>query len=522
MSSPIPARRRPRNSSRSEIRFQVSATTLGLRRRSPRRATSRRNPMETAETIAAISSSFEGGRSGTESMLPGPNAASRPASRSASARGGKTSSATATSRFTLVNVSLITGASSSQRARGCDPAGDPASKRTRSTSASWRIDSAAPKRRRFTRSRRAGGNRAARSRSRSSTSRAAASSGGRIPTGIDGLLAHGGSGRRDEIGAQQKGRACSVPWNTPRNQRACAMGRLGGFLEVRQVPAEEAAGALLHLPDALAGQAPLLAEVLESARILLREPVVQDVPGQLAHPLADPAERAADVLLPLGADDLLVGRRAVVLETVEVGRLPFGIERLLERDVARGQSAVGHRPAHRRRTVLQRASDVGADPPHRVRGEAIALLRVEVLDGLQEAIVALLHEILEADAAAHEFAGHGDDEAQVVQDELLLRALLALARLSRDHELHLPIERGVGPDQLDQGREIVELAAVAHSLCSVLSLPSQRPAAAKDPDRRQLASDHVSSDAERRTVLLIPVRGVMTHGSSATSLASTA
>src|SRR5256714_3592431 len=121
-------------------------------------------------------------------------------------------------------------------------------------------------------------------------------------------------------------------------------------------------------------------------------------------------------------------------------------------------------------TVLQRAGDVGADPPDRVRGEAVALLRVEVLDGLQQAVVALLHEILEADAAAHELAGHGDDEAQVVQDELFLRALVALAGLPRDHELRLPIERGMGPDQLDQAREVVELAAIAHSLCSVLSL----------------------------------------------------
>src|SRR5205823_11486130 len=121
--------------------------------------------------------------------------------------------------------------------------------------------------------------------------------------------------------------------------------RLSGFLEVRQVPAEEAAGALLHLPDPLAGEAPLLAEVLERAGILLREPVVQDVPGELAHPLADAAKRAAHVLLPLRADDLLVGGRPVVPQAVEMGRLTLGIERLLERDVARRQTAVGHRAA---------------------------------------------------------------------------------------------------------------------------------------------------------------------------------
>src|SRR3954462_953049 len=116
---------------------------------------------------------------------------------------------------------------------------------------------------------------------------------------------------------REKGRGAPVVRTRPSEMRGrCSLGR---FLEVRQVPAEEAARALLHLPDALAGEAPLLAEVLERARILLRQALVQDFPGQFAHPLADPAERAADVLLPLGADDLLVGRRALVLETVEVG-----------------------------------------------------------------------------------------------------------------------------------------------------------------------------------------------------------
>src|SRR5713101_987059 len=109
--------------------------------------------------------------------------------------------------------------------------------------------------------------------------------------------------------------------------------RLGRLFEVGQVPAEEVARALLHLPDALAREAPLLAEVLQRPRIVLRQAVAQDVPRQLAHPLAHPPQGVAHVLLPLGADDLLVRRRAVVAQAVEVCRLALWIEGLLQRDV---------------------------------------------------------------------------------------------------------------------------------------------------------------------------------------------
>src|SRR5207253_6809618 len=71
-------------------------------------------------------------------------------------------------------------------------------------------------------------------------------------------------------------------------------------------------------------------------------------------------------------------------------------------------------------------------------------------------------QVLEPHAAAHELAGHRDHQAEVVDDELLLRALVSLARLARDHELGLPIERRVRADQLDQRRQIVEFTAVAH------------------------------------------------------------
>ena len=49
-----------------------------------------------------------------------------------------------------------------------------------------------------------------------------------------------------------------------------------------------------------------------------------------------------------------------------------------------------------------------------------------------------------------------------MDDELLLRAPVALAGLPRHHQLGLAIERRVRADQLDQRRKIVEFTAVAH------------------------------------------------------------
>src|SRR6267143_2290990 len=245
------------------------------------------------------------------------------------------------------------------------------------------------------------------------------------------------------------------------------------LVELREVAAEEVARALLHLPDALAREAPLLAQVLQRARIVLRQAVTQDVPGQLAHPLADAAQRIADVLVLLGTQELGIGARSFVGQPIEVGGIAVAVgpQRLLERDVPRRQAAVRHGAADRRRPVLQATRDVGADPPHRVGREAVALLRVEMLDGLEEAVVSFLHQILETDAATHELAGDRDDEAQVVHHELFLRALVALPRLPRHHELSLAVERRVGADQLDQRRQIVEFTAVARHRPSFLSSP---------------------------------------------------
>src|SRR5205807_6629303 len=64
------------------------------------------------------------------------------------------------------------------------------------------------------------------------------------------------------------------------------------------------------------------------------------------------------------------------------------------------------------------------------------------------------------------------DEREVVDDQLLLRALVPLAGLPRDDQFGLAIERRMRADQLDQRRQIVEFTAVAHH---ALSFPRERP-----------------------------------------------
>ena len=60
------------------------------------------------------------------------------------------------------------------------------------------------------------------------------------------------------------------------------------------------------------------------------------------------------------------------------------------------------------------------DPPRGVRGELKALLVVELLDGANQAEVALLDQVQEQHAAADIALGDGDDQTQVGADECLL------------------------------------------------------------------------------------------------------
>jgi hypothetical protein len=80
------------------------------------------------------------------------------------------------------------------------------------------------------------------------------------------------------------------------------------------------------------------------------------------------------------------------------------------------------REAHGAGLVGDGAADRVTDPPAAVGREAEALAVVEAVDGLHQADVALLDEVLQRQAAVVEAAGDGDDEAQVGLDEGVLRA----------------------------------------------------------------------------------------------------
>src|SRR5258708_10519615 len=70
----------------------------------------------------------------------------------------------------------------------------------------------------------------------------------------------------------------------------------GGFLEISQVAAEEVPRALLHLPHALAGEAPFLAPLLHVARMPLLLPAVEVSPASHPLPLAHLPHRVSPAL----------------------------------------------------------------------------------------------------------------------------------------------------------------------------------------------------------------------------------
>src|SRR5581483_5525716 len=71
------------------------------------------------------------------------------------------------------------------------------------------------------------------------------------------------------------------------------------------------------------------------------------------------------------------------------------------------------------------AGDGAAYPPGRVGAEAVAFVRVEFLDGADQADVAFLDEVGERDAAHAVLLGDGDDEAEVRLGQFVFGLLVA-------------------------------------------------------------------------------------------------
>src|SRR5512133_339855 len=244
--------------------------------------------------------------------------------------------------------------------------------------------------------------------------------------------------------------------------RHCAALALGGVLLARlEVVREELLGPKLDLAHALARDAPALADLLEGARLILLEPVVDDVPAQLTHALADPAERLAHLAVRLDREERVLRARAVVLDPLEMGGLVLVVDRAVEREVGLGHRAALRSDAAPR--LLEVLADVGADPPDGVRGEAGAGVRVELLGRAHQADVPLLDHVVEADGPAPLLAGDGHDEGEVVAHEALPRVHVTAAGLDGEGVLVLAGEgRGLA-DGIEVGSEILEFPAAAAS-----------------------------------------------------------
>ena len=127
------------------------------------------------------------------------------------------------------------------------------------------------------------------------------------------------------------------------------------------------------------------------------------------------------------------------------------------------------------------ADDVGADPPHRVRREAHAAVRVEVLDRLEQPDVALLHEVEQVVDGALVLARDHHDEAEIRGDEVPRRLPVALL-LPLDGELVLLLARQDG-DAADLG-EVAREVSIGTSeppICAVAGSRSRAPASRRTP-----------------------------------------
>src|SRR5688572_33475384 len=76
--------------------------------------------------------------------------------------------------------------------------------------------------------------------------------------------------------------------------------------------------------------------------------------------------------------------------------------------------------------VGEAAIDRVTDPPRTVGREAKALAVIEAIDGLHQADVALLDQVLERHVAVVETPSNRDDEAEVGLDERVLRVAESL------------------------------------------------------------------------------------------------
>src|SRR3954454_18806161 len=219
----------------------------------------------------------------------------------------------------------------------------------------------------------------------------------------------------------------------------------------------------LDLPDALPGDAELLADLFESARVAVgqSEPELDDLLLALGERVQDRVElllqederrrvdrddsvgvfdEVAEVGVVLFADRCLQ-RHRLLRQLLDLAH-PLRRELHLDADLFRRRFAAQvlqqltldahelvdgldhvHRDADRARLVSDGARDRLPDPPRRVGRELVALGVVELLDRTDQTEVALLDQVEEGHAAAGVALGHRDDQPQVGLEQVVLRAL---------------------------------------------------------------------------------------------------
>src|SRR3712207_3883906 len=226
-----------------------------------------------------------------------------------------------------------------------------------------------------------------------------------------------------------------------------------------------------HLPlaDLDAGvvfAAPLVGEHLPHLRAVLRTHLRVDGGDRLADLAQTPGLLGLHVE-PVG--ELLLRGVAAELEAQRVLRAAEAVERVDD---------VGGK-ADRAGAVGDGAGDGLADPPRRVRREAVAHLRVELLDGPDQAGVALLDQVLEEHAATPVLLGDRDHEPQVALDKPPPRRRVALARATAEVLHLLGIQELAVPDPAEVLCENVlrhPIHPYSPSVCSVYAAGYEPPA----------------------------------------------
>src|SRR5215211_145415 len=178
---------------------------------------------------------------------------------------------------------------------------------------------------------------------------------------------------------------------------------------------------------------------------------------------------------PLG--ELFLGGVAPELDAQRVLGPALPIQRV--HDVGRESDGTG--------LVGDGAGDGLPYPPGSVRREAVAHLGVELLDGPDQARVALLDQIFEGHAATPVLLGDGDHQPQVRLDEPLSGTLLALMGAPAEVALLAGVEQ---PASADLAKVLCENVLCLHH--PVSPFPSCQPVS------RQLSASFCSDDAPFR------------------------